>query len=198
MTKYILNSGNVRNYPDLAKKYFVEIFKGLGDKPRLLVCLFAQMREEWEMKYAKYKDALPALFPEDVHPTLELALPSTFETQLKTSDALYIHGGDDHLLRYWLMKFDLPRIWDEKVVATSSAGSNAVSRHFWTCDWRQCMNGLGLLPAKFLPHFKSNYGKDDPRGPVDWQQAYEELTNYGDASLPIYALEEGEYVVINE
>ena len=198
MTKYILNSGGSRHYPDLAKKYWAEIFKGLGDKPRLLICLFAQAREEWEKWYAEDQKTLPSFFPEGIHPTLEIALPTTFEDQIKKSDAVYIHGGDDHLLQYWLRKFDLPKIWDGKVVATSSASSNALSKHFWTCDWRQNMDGLGILPIKFLAHFKSDYGVNDPRGLVNWDKALEELKVYGDTSLPAHTLKEGEYIVIEQ
>ena len=111
---------------------------------------------------------------------------------------LYRHlCGDDHLLQYWLRKFDLPKIWDGKVVATSSAGSDAMVKYFWTCDWRKNMDGLGILPIKFLPHFKSAYGDDDSRGPIEWDGAYEELKKYKE-DLPIYALKEGEFVVINQ
>jgi len=56
------------------------------------------------------------------------------------------------------------------------------------------MDGFGILPIKFLPHFKSSFGHDDPRGPIDWDKAYEELKNYKE-DLPIYALEEGEFKV---
>lgn len=50
---------------------------------------------------------------------------------------------------------------------------------------------LGVLPIKFLAHFKSHYGDIDSRGPIDWDKAYRDLENYGDKSLPIFALEEG-------
>ena len=196
MTKYILNSGGSRNYPDRAKKFFAEVVKGLGKTPRLLICRFAQPREDWEKKFTEDKNTLFGLFPKEVTPTLEMAFPATFEEQIKNSDAVYIHGGDDHLIQYWLRKFDIPKIWDGKVVAASSASSHALSKHFWTCDWRKCMDGLGILPIKFLAHFESSYGKDDPRGAIDWQKAYKELETYGDKSLPTHALKEGEYVVI--
>jgi hypothetical protein len=59
------------------------------------------------------------------------------------------------------------------------------------------MEGLGILPVKFIPHYKSTtYTKGDPRGPIDWSKAYQDLSDFGDKTLPIYALEEGEYVVL--
>src|SRR3989344_4530106 len=100
MARYILNSGGVRNDPDLARKFFGEVVKGLGKGPRLLVCCFAQPREDWEKKFSEDKEILPALFPKGVQPELDLAFPATFEAQIDRNDAIYIHGGDDHLTRY--------------------------------------------------------------------------------------------------
>lgn len=198
MTKYVLNSGGWRNEPEWAKEFFAEVAKGLGGSPRLLLCCFAQPREDWEDRFAVYKENICTFFPEGIKPIIDFAFPDTFAEQIKESDILYMHGGDDHLLQYWLRQFDVPRIWDNKVVATGSASSNALAKHFWTCDWRKCMDGLGILPIKFLSHYESAYGVDDPRGPINWQSAYEELKNYGDPALPIHALKEGEFVVIEK
>ncbi len=188
----------MRNNPDSARKFFAEIAKGLGNMPRILICCFAQPREDWETKFGEDMKTLINLFPEGVRPMLSMAFPETFEEQTRNSDAVYIHGGDDHLVQYWLRKYDLQKIWDGKVVATSSASSDALSKHFWTCDWRKCMDGLGILPIKFLAHYESAYGKDDPRGPVEWHTGYEELKAYGDLTLPVHALKEGEYIVVEK
>ena len=194
MTKYILNSGGVRNSADRGLKFFEEVFRGLGKNPRLLICNFAQLREDWETKYAQDLQYFENFFGEN-KPALILAFPEKFKAQLKACDAVYIHGGDDHLVQHWLRQFDLPKIWEGKVVVTNSASSNALAQSFWTCDWRKCMDGLGILPIKFIPHYKSTYGETDPRGPIDWAEAKKELENFGDKSLPIYALEEGEFAV---
>jgi len=195
MIKYILNSGGIRNNHDGGKKFFAEAVKDLGNDPKILLCLFAYPRGYWEKKLDEVKRA--SLYPKEINPIFELAFPDKFEEQIKNSDVIYIYGGDDHLIQYWLRKFDIPKIWDGKVIATNSSGSNVLVKYFWTCDWRQNMNGFGILPIKFLPHFKSLYGNDDPRGPIDWNKAYEELKGYKE-DLPIYALKEGEYIVINK
>lgn len=195
MTKYILNSGGIRNTSDKGKEFFHEMVKGMGSSPKVLICSFAQPREDWEVKFAEDKAAFDLIFDKEIKPILEHAFPDTFEKQLAETDAVYFRGGDDHLVQYWLKKFDLPRIWDGKVVATNSASSHALAKSFWTCDWRQCMDGLGILSIKFLAHFKSEYGKDDPRGPIDWDAAYSQLRQYGDKNLSIFALEEGEYQI---
>lgn len=194
MTKYVLNSGGVSNNPDLAKKFFAEIFKGLANNPKMLICAFAQPREDWDKRFKDDQENRIYFFPEGMNPVFDLAFPETFEAQVKNSDIVYIHGGDDYLLHFWLKQFDLPKILEGKVVATSSAGSDAMAKYFWTCDWRKCMDGIGLLPIKFLPHFESAYGNEDSRGPIDWGEGLAELKNYKE-DLPIYALKEGEYKV---
>lgn len=195
MTKYVVNSGNIRGDKSKAKKYFAEVFKGLGNNPRVLLCFFANLREDWEDSFQRYVEDFPNHLPNGVKPSYYLAMPDDFVEQCKESDVIWVHGGDDHLVQYWLSKFNLKDIWDNKVLAVSSASSDAVASSFWTGDWRKCFDGLGLIPMKFIAHFKSDYGDTDPRGPIDWDKAYQELEDYGDKSLPIYALEEGDFKV---
>ncbi len=196
MTKYILNSGGIRNNIEGGKNFFAEAVKGLGDSPKILICLFAYPRENWDRKFKELKEN--NLYGERIDPIFDLAFPDTFEQQIKDSDIIYIYGGDDYLLQSWFKNFDIPKIWEGKVVATASASSNLLSKHFWTCDWRKCMDGFGILPIKFIPHYQSSFGSKDSRGPIDWERAYKELESYGDTSLPIYALKEGEYVVFEK
>src|SRR3989344_3150406 len=197
MTKYILNSGGYKNNPELAKKFFAEIVRGLGNSPKFIIVPFSHPREDWEPKFAEDPKGRFQMFIEGVNPTFELALPKTFEEQIKNADIVYMHGGDDTLLQYWLKQFDLPKIWEGKIVATSSASSDALSKYFWTCDWRECGEGLGILPIKFLPHFESDFGATDPRGPIDWNKALKELKSYKE-DLPVHALKEGEFIIFEK
>lgn len=197
MTKYVVQSGGIKNQPARKKKYHRELVKGLGSTPKFLMCNFAQGREYWEVKFQGYSDSVIEDMPEGVKPTFELAMPVLFEEQCKRADVIYFHGGDDHLLQYWVRQFDVPRIFEGKVVSGNSAGADMLATHHWTCDWRQCADGLGILPIKFIPHYQSDFGAADPRGLIDWQKAYDELAAYGDTSLPIYALQEGEFIVID-
>jgi hypothetical protein len=198
MTKYIINSGGLVNNLQGAKSSIEETLKSLGVKPNLLFCFFAQKREDWEIGFKDKVAFFKEMMPDSVDPYFELAFPEKFVEQIKKSDAVIIFGGDDHLVQYWLKQFDIPNIWDGKVVSLRSASSNALAKSFWTCDWRKCMDGLGILAIKFIPHYKSNYGIDDPRGPVDWDKAYKDLEEYGDKNLVIHALREGEFIVIEQ
>ena len=146
MTKYVLNSGGLRNNLPRAREFFTEVVNGLGNSPKVLVCYFAQPREKWEEKFEELKKS--DLYPEGVQPEYTLAFPDIFDLQIKDTDIIYIYGGDDHLIQYWLSKYNLPQVWEGKVVATNSASTDALSTSFWTCDWRKIMNGLALLPIK--------------------------------------------------
>ncbi len=195
MTKYVLNSGGIRNNPELKKKFHQELVKGLNSGPRFVLCNFAQGREYWEEKFQGYCDAIQIDMPGGVNPLFELATPDTFVEQCQSADVIYMHGGDSHLLQFWMKQFDLNELFKDKVVAGNSASSMMIADSFWTCDWRTCDKGFGILPIKFIPHYKSVFGEDDPRGPIDWDKAYQELQNYSDKSLPIYALKEGDFAV---
>jgi hypothetical protein len=63
MTKYILNSGGVKRYPDRKREFHQEMIKGLGSKPKILICSFAQAREDWETKFPGYQQVIR----EDAH-----------------------------------------------------------------------------------------------------------------------------------
>ena len=149
MTKYILNSGGSSSYPEKAAEFFNEIVKDLGENPQILFCFFAEKRENWEEKFEKYRDSFIEKMEEGIKPQFELAFPDDFIEQVKNNDAIIIWGGDDTLVQYWLGKFNLPEIFEDKVVASSSAGSNALAESSWTCDWRKCIDGLGIVPIKF-------------------------------------------------
>lgn len=194
MTKYILNSGGAKNHPEKEIRFNREIVKGLGDNPCVLFCFFASPRDRWEEKFHSYSNRFLDSMDSGVVPKFDLAFPDSFVDQIKNSDAIVIYGGDDNLLLFYFKNYDLPAVWQGKVVAGSSAGSDILVKYFWTCDWRQTKEGLGILPIKFIPEYKSEYGKDDPRGPIDWEVAYDELKNYKE-DLPIHALKEGDYIV---
>jgi hypothetical protein len=198
MTKYVLNSGGIKHQPALKRQFHQEVVKGLGSNPKFVLCNFAQGREYWEPKFQHYSDMIIEDMADGVMSTFELAMPATFGEQCKRADVIYFHGGDDTLLQYWMKQFDMPELFTGKVVATNSASSNMLAAHYWTCDWRQCADGLGLLPIKFIPHYLSDFGTDDPRGPINWQKSYDELEAFGDPSLPIHSLKEGEFIAIEQ
>ena len=191
MTRYLLNSGGVKRHPARQRRFHQAMVAGHGSAPHILICSFAQPREVWEGKFPGYCQAITKDLPAGLKPKFTLAFPDQFAAQCQQADAVYLNGGDDHLVQYWLRQFELPKIWEHCTVATNSASSDALAVSFWTCDWRKCMDGLGLLPIKFMPHYGSTAMDDDPRGPIDWPDARRELAAYGNQRLPIVAEPEG-------
>ena len=195
MTKYILNSGGIKHQPILKKKFHEEMVKGIeAESIKVLMVFFPQPREYWEQKFPLACESIQKDL-KNLNFEFSLAFPDTFEKQVRASDIVYMAGGDDALTRYWFSNYDLKTVFANKVVATNSATSEMLAVSFWTCDWRECNEGFGILPIKFLPHYESDFGSSDSRGPIDWQKAKQELAQYGDTSLPIYALKEGEFEV---
>ena len=196
MTKYVLNSGGIKRFPELKKLFHQELINELNDTLRVLVCIFAEPREYWEDKYQRCWNSITEDLPSGVTATFELALPNDFIAQCENAEVIYFLGGDDTLLQYWMRQFDLPELFKEKVVATASASSDMLSVSFWPYDWRCCMNGLGILPIKFIPHYGAQVSGTRP--PVDWEAAYQDLAAYGDKSLPVHALTEGNYLIVEQ
>ncbi len=195
MTKYVLNSGGISNNAQLKREFHRELVKDLSDSPVFLICSFAEPREDWDVPFKGRCESISEDVSDSRSPRYIMATPGEFVDQCQEADVIYLTGGDDHLLQYWMRRYDLHILFRNKVVATNSASSDMLAQSFWPCDWRTCMNGLGILPIKFLAHFESRFGYDDPRGPVDWQKGLTELKAYGDTSLPVHALREGEFVV---
>jgi peptidase E len=196
MTKYILNSGGLKNQPDRARKFMAETTSGLGNDIKLLLCFFAEPDiSTWPTRFETMSRLLQEWSPEGVTLRSLATDYEHFEQQVKENDAVYLHGGiTDHAVKVF-SQYDLPKVFAGKVVASNSAATHMFSESFWSADERTLGHGLNVVPIRTIAHYKSHFGDDDPRGPIDWQKAYDELKAYGDTSLPIYALEEGEFIV---
>lgn len=81
---------------------------------------------------------------------------------------------------------------EHKTVAASSAGADALATYYYAGKDMLARDGTGLLPIKFIPHWRSDYGKGMI---VDWNNALEELREYKEA-LEIVTLGDGEFKVI--
>ena len=66
MTKYVLNSGGIKNEPQLKRQFHQELIEGLGNTPKFLLCNFAQGREYWEAKFQGYSDAIAEDMPDGI------------------------------------------------------------------------------------------------------------------------------------
>jgi hypothetical protein len=174
MTRYILAGGADRHAPDYPAALEAAVGT-MSQPPRILSCLFAVPREDWEEKLSQFVAFFKGVFGEATVCTL--AFPDTFYEQAAAADIIYIHGGDDALLAHYMESYpDLTtRLFKDKIVVGSSAGASFLSSSYWTCDWRAVRKGSGITPFNVVVHYESDFGATDPRGPIDWQQARAEL-----------------------
>lgn len=169
----------------------------MGKEPKLLWCFFATLPDDCNERFEKYTKLFEPFFPEGVKPIHKNATVENFEKEVREADAIYLHGGGIKPLHDILKDYDVIKLFKNKNIGANSASSMVLAKYAWSCDERIPMDGLGIFPIKFLAHFKSNYGSDDARGPIDWDKAYLDLKQYKNRNLPIYSLKEGEYKIFN-
>lgn len=198
MTTYILFGGAIRNMTDAQNQNLRDaILERLNsENPRIADVTFAEPREVWEQKFRdKHTPTFQRLFGENYQ--ARLVMPDSFLDDVKWANVVYLHGGDATFLAYYLDKFkDLAEIFTGKVVIGTSAGALYLSAIAWNADWREVKPGRGLVNVAVIPHFNGQFGKDDPRGSIDWAAAKRELSSA--TSLPIYEIPECEFEVFME
>ena len=114
-----------------------------------------------------------------------------FTEQVKNSDVVFIRGGHTSTFintlngnTSWVKELE------GKTLAGTSAGAEEIAKYFSGLDSHVVEEGLGLISVKVIVHFKSEEYN------LNWDKALEELKNHKE-ELPVYALKEGEFVVIN-
>lgn len=193
MTKYILAGGYIHKAKDGGKAFCEELVKGIDKKSvKILDCMFARPRDSWEDKI-KEDNNLFSKFIKDFE--LELALPEKFTEQVKNSDVIFLRGGYTQQL-FDLLNQDISWVkeLDGKVLAGTSAGAEVIAKYYYVLSTPRTGDGFGLLPIKFISHWKSVFF-DDSRQDINWERAIKELKNYKE-DLPIYTLTEGEFKII--
>lgn len=195
MTTYILHGGYTSGMTDAqSNKLRDAILSKLNDdKIKFAIIPFAATRDNWEKKFeSRNKSLAKRLFGDNYE--IRLAYPDTFYGDCDWANVIFIQGGDYSLLSHYLDQFsDLAKVFANKIVIGSSAGADCLSEMFYDGDWRKIGKGYGLVDVASIPHFGGEYGNDDPRGPIDWSKAEQELR--GATDLPIYLIREGEFEV---
>ena len=191
MIKYVLNSGGFRDKPIQGRDFVTEIISGHGNKPKILISIFAETRETWQTRYQKTTDRFTEFLPPEIEPVYEMASDDDFENQVMRNDIVFFYGGDVEVLAGRLQKFDILNIFEGKTIAGTSAGSAVWGQAYWEPYTPAIRSALGIIPMKFIPHF----GAGDK---IDWDQVLQELQSHGDQSLEIHAMPEGDYVVIHQ
>jgi len=195
MTKYILAGGYIHKAPDGGRAFFEELVRGFEDKRpiKILNCLFAIDEGSWKMKLKENREAFSKYIGNF---ELILADPEKFAEQVKSADVIFLQGGyTKPLVDNLRENSDWIKYLDGKTVAGTSAGGDAIAKYYSVLKTSRVGDGLGLLPIKFIPHWKSNYSDDEVRD-IDWGAELNKMREYKE-DLPIHTLAEGEFKVFN-
>ncbi len=194
MTKYILIGGYLHKAKDGGKSFCEELVKDFNqDRPiKILNCLFARSEDVWQDKIKENND----FFSKYINSfELILADPANFVEQAKNCDVVYIQGGyTEPLMRKLLENTEWIKYIDGKTIAGTSAGGDAIAKYYSVLKTSRVGDGLGLLPIKFIPHWKSDYSDEEVKD-INWDEELNKLKEYKE-DLPIYTLAEGEFKVI--
>ncbi|MEK7109085.1 MAG: Type 1 glutamine amidotransferase-like domain-containing protein [Patescibacteria group bacterium] len=182
--------GYPRKATDGGKAFSEELVKGFSEPVKILECLFARSRDNWETAYAEDVGFFQKHLP-DRKLDFQLAQPDTFVKQIHWADAIYIRGGEmEPLYERLAQSPGWEKELDGKTFAGSSAGAYAITKYNHKLDTPELGEGLGLLPLKVLAHYRSDYNAPN----IDWDKAERDLKSYKE-DLPLVALREGEFRV---
>ncbi|MDQ5954430.1 MAG: hypothetical protein QG583_358 [Patescibacteria group bacterium] len=188
-TKYILVGGYVQKAEDKGKAFCEELISGIDKKSiKILDCMFARPIEAWEETFEKDKIFFTKYIKNF---ELELAQIENFTEQVKNSDVIFIRGGHtDPLINILNKNQSWIKELEGKTLAGTSAGANVIVKYFYGLNSHVIKEGFGLTSAKVIVHWKSEEYN------VNWDKSLEDLKNYKE-ELRVYALKEGEFMVIN-
>lgn len=198
MSKYILAGGKDRKFPEYWSALATEIGSTKSERPfRVLSCFFSQSLSDWNKKFELFVPHFKIAFGEDAE--CKLASLDNFLDELNECDIVYLHGGTTHMLKGTLSKYkNIADHFKDKVVVGSSAGANYLSVKGWSPGMREVIDGAGIVPLNVIVHFGSNYGDDDPRGPIDWEKAEQDLRLAIEPNATITRLTEGSFIVVEQ
>lgn len=191
MIKYILIGGHIHKALDEGKAFCDELLNNNeGKQIKILDCLFARPQQEWDTKFQDDK----SFFQKHLQNyEIKLAVPERFLEQIKESDVVFFQGGVPHQLMSIIETAgDWIKELDGKVLVGSSGGADAICKYYGVGKTSNIGEGLGLLPIKFIPHWKSDYV---PGVIIDWDRLYENLKSYKE-DLEVVTVREGEFVAI--
>ncbi|MFH0969301.1 MAG: Type 1 glutamine amidotransferase-like domain-containing protein [Patescibacteria group bacterium] len=188
MTKYILHGGETKIHCKNNDDFFAEIIRGLKEPAKMLLVYFAKPRKEWKGIFKRHRVDFSSNSGRE---KLELILADEdldkFVKQIKNSDAVYLHGGNQDILKEKMAPVEnLEKLFEGKTIAGSSAGAHILSAFNYSIDSNQIEEGLGIIPVKVFTHYR-----DELKGEL------EKMENYGDRNMKTYAIPETEFIVLN-
>lgn len=126
---------------------------------KVLFIPFAKDEADWEKTVQKYQNSiLLKLFKENrLSISTAILNPKTLKKQLRNADILFFSGGSELNLKKLFKKNTIPST--DKIIIGVSAGTNFLSKFYFSNDRKKVEAGLGILPIKTICHFSTDKNK---------------------------------------
>ncbi len=185
MTTFILHGGYTSTPNENNRNYYSEIAKRIPKGGKILFLYFAQEESKWknllENDIENFKKSGVKI---DFNCEIASSTPEKLIQQIKSSDCIYMRGGEDYRLIKILKDLgNFSELVKGKIVVGSSMGVWALSTYVYGNGIER---GSGILPIKTFCHYDSTKA-----------EKLEELKKYKE-NLPVYVLKDTEFVIINQ
>ena len=194
MTKFILHGGVTRRRNVRNRNFYAEMLKGEKEPLKILLVFFARYRKQWKESAAETEMRFRRMSKKKLIFTIADPNEEKLARQIKENDVIYLAGGWTlGLYRRLKPVKNLKKLFNGKVVAGSSAGAIVLSKYYYDQDHGRIFDGLGFLPVKMITHYKCRGEYADESG----EDKLNLLENHKE-KLPIYAIRETEFVVVEK
>lgn len=196
MTRYILAGGSDRAHDEYGGR-LNEAIRDVKEGPlKVLSCLFSQDRDIWTEKFEDWKRWFVDNLGKDSE--VQLASPDSFLDQIAWADVIYLHGGRTSNLEAAMQPFeDLERYFEGKVVVGSSAGTNFLSKVYFSPKQNSVGSGRGIIPLNTIVHYGAQSDGEVSLDKDEWKAVVQRVREVvGDE--PVTLLPEGEFVVLEK
>ncbi len=189
MIKIILIGGHIYKSSDGGKSFCDEMIRDIKAPVKILDCLFAREQDVWTQRFEEDN----SFFSSNIDNfELELAMPGKFIEQINKTDVVFFQGGvPKQLMSILHTTGDWLKALDGKVLVGSSGGADTICKYYGVGKTSNIGEGLGLLPIKFIPHWKSDYV---PGLDIDWEQLLNKVKFYKE-DLEVVTLKDGDFLV---
>ncbi len=188
MPRYILHGGGTRQKNGENKKFYNECVAGFGEPVKILIVCYSKPEAEWR-KYFENDRKKFGWAVENKKLEFELADidQQKFIRQIENNNVIFFRGGDNDLLFGRLVTLENPKtLFAGKTIVGSSAGAYWLSKYFYSNDEEALRPGAGILNVKCICHYTD-----------EKKHKLQSLKNYNE-DLPVYALRESEFAVIQD
>lgn len=189
MTRYILLGGSAKRFVNSSNR-FRQAFSNIKDQPiKILIISFAKYDEAWPKDFKKFQRRLSFLKNPKTK-FFQAPLDKKELTKLfKTCKLIIFTGGSEltFLKNMSKIKFDLTEkhLFNKTVLGTS-AGTNILSKYYFSNDRNELGRGLGFVNLKTICHYS-----DEKFNLLKKLYLYKM-----DECIPVVAIREGEFIEI--